>query len=346
MFDHPDFDNHEKVDFIFQPDVGLQAIIAIHSTVRGPAFGGCRMWPYETVDSALTDALRLSKSMTYKAAICDLPLGGSKSVIIGDPNTRKTTELLHALGHVVDQFSGSYIIADDVGISMSDLSILRQVTSYTAASTSLARKPLAVTAYGVLVAIEAAGRHILGKEHLSGLTIAVQGLGAVGYPLCQYLHERRAQLVLADINQSRLEEACKKFDAIPVQADVIYEQDVDIFSPCALGGIINSETLSRLKAKIICGGANNQLQHDDLAGKLGERGIIYIPDYIAGAGGVIDYYQEKIDDRPQAIFASVERIKDVTLNILRKADDIGVAPLEIANKIVCDNLETASTGKS
>jgi leucine dehydrogenase len=338
MFSHPDADAHELVQFVHDPTCGLRAIIALHSTVRGPAFGGCRMWPYASEADALSDALRLSRGMTYKAAIFELPYGGGKTVVIGDPRRDKTPALLRALAGAVDQLHGRYIIADDIGTTIEDLALMRQVTRYTAAATPAARAPLAVTAYGVFMAIRAAVRHRLGRSDLEGVRVAVQGLGNVGMPLCDYLHTAGAELMVADLDAKRTAEAARRFGARVVKSDTIYAQAVDVFSPCALGGVLDDRTIPRLGARIVTGGANNQLalaRHNAL---LAERDILYVPDYIANAGGVIDFDQEQRDDRAEAVLAAVARIYDVLLDVLARAQAAGTTPLTVADQLVAERL--------
>ena len=342
MFTNPDYDYHEHVVFHRDPETGLTAIIALHSTVLGPAFGGCRMWPYEDEDQALTDALRLSRGMTYKAAICDLPYGGGKSVIIGDPKTDKTPTLLRAMGRLVAALVGRYIIADDVGTSLDDLTVMRKETTYTAAATAAAQEPLAVTAHGVLMAIVAAVTARLGRDDFTGLTVAVQGLGSVGMPLCEALAARGAALIVTDMDEKKMSAARQNLGATAVAPDAIYDQAVDLFAPCALGAVLNGQTIPRLKARIVCGGANNQLleaRHDQA---LADRDITYVPDYLANSGGVIDFYQESIDDSPAAILTSVERIRGITERVLAKAEASGKTPLAVADAMVQERLKEAA----
>jgi leucine dehydrogenase len=334
MFSHPEAEGHELVQYVRDPSCGLRAIIALHSTVRGPAFGGCRMWPYTSEAEALSDALRLSRGMTCKAAIMELPYGGGKTVVIGDPARDKSPALLLALAGAVERLHGRYIIADDIGTSIDDLELMRQRTRHTAAATLAARAPLAVTAYGVLMAISAAALHRLGRTDLEGLKVAVQGLGHVGMPLCRHLHDAGAELVVADPNPKRTAEAARLFGARVVEPEAIFAQAVDLFAPCALGGVLDDRTIPRLQAKLVAGGANNQLalaRHDAM---LAERGILYVPDYIANAGGVIDFDQEQRDDRPEAVLAAVARIHDVTLDVLERAKAAGATPLTVADRLV------------
>jgi leucine dehydrogenase len=339
MFSHLEANGHELVQFVWDSGTGLRAIIALHSTVRGPAFGGCRMWPYASEAAALTDVLRLSRGMSYKAAILDLPYGGGKAVVIGDPARDKTPALLRALARAVDSLGGRYIIADDVGTTIDDLRVMRRVTRHTAAATRAARAPLAVTAYGVLMAIRAAALHHLGRPDLAGLKVAVQGLGHVGMPLCGHLHGAGADLVVADVDERRTGEAARRFGASVVEPAAIFDQAVDLLAPCAFGGVLDDQTIPRLAARLIVGGANNQLalpRHDAM---LAERRILYVPDYIANAGGVIDFHQEQIDDRPEAVLAAVERIHDVTLEVLKRAAEAGVTPLTLADRMVARRLQ-------
>jgi leucine dehydrogenase len=345
MFDHPEFDGHEEVLFACDSTVGLRAIVALHSTALGPAFGGCRIWPYASEAEALADVLRLSRGMTYKAAICDLPLGGGKSVILADPATAKTPALLHAMGGVVERLGGRYVVADDIGTTLADLAVMRAVTRHTAAATTAAQTPLAVTAHGVFQAIRAAVRHRLGAADLAGLRVAVQGLGNVGFPLCQQLHEAGARLVVADLDPARTDRVASAFGAGVVAPAAIFDQSVDLLAPCALGAILNDDTIPRLMAGIVCGGANNQLAAPRHAAMLAARGVLYVPDYLANAGGVIDYHQERIDDRPEAVLAAVGRIHDIATEVLAEAARTGRLPLEVADARVRARLAAAERAR-
>lgn len=341
MFEHPEFDAHEMVAFVHDRAAGLSALVAIHSTALGPGFGGCRMYPYRDEAEALADVLRLSRGMTYKAAICDLPYGGGKSVILGDPRRDKTPALLHAMGRAVERFGGRYIIADDVGTSLDDLAVMRSETRHTAAATDAAKQPLPVTAWGVLNAIQAAVAHAFARSDLEGLAVAVQGLGHVGYPLCRFLRERGARLVVSDVDAARSCRAEAELAAASVPADAIYDAEADVFSPCALGGVLDDATIPRLKARLVCGGANNQLAEARHDAALAARGILYVPDYLANAGGVIDFHQESIDDRPSAVLASVARIRAITASVLVRSAATGQRPLAVADAIVAERLAAA-----
>ena len=233
--------------------------MALHSTRLGPAFGGCRMYPYADPAQALTDALRLPRGMTYKAAICELPYGGGKSVVLADPRRDKTPELLRAMGRVIEGLGGRYITADDVGTTLADLAVMREVTRHTAGATAAAQEPLAVTAYGVLMAIEAAVRHYYQRADFEGLRFAVQGLGNVGYPCASICGRVGASLMVSDVDPARTAKAASELQAEVVGPEAIYEQTVDVFAPCALGAVLNDRTVPNLRVRLVCGGANNQL---------------------------------------------------------------------------------------
>ncbi|HYD17800.1 MAG TPA: Glu/Leu/Phe/Val dehydrogenase dimerization domain-containing protein, partial [Patescibacteria group bacterium] len=259
VFSHKEFDQHEQISFFHDKETGMRAIIALHSTVLGPALGGCRLWAYENDEAAVKDVLRLSKGMTYKAAITGLPLGGGKSVMIGDKKT-KTADMMRAMGRAVDAMGGRYIVAEDVGTTVEDMSHINSMTRHVVGISHGAGSgdPSPTTALGVFTGLKAAVRFRLGRNDLKGLKVAVQGLGNVGYNLCRHLHEAGAQLFVTDMAPDRVDMASREFGAMPVALNSIYDVDADVFAPCALGGIINDETLPRLKAKVVAGAANNQ----------------------------------------------------------------------------------------
>jgi leucine dehydrogenase len=341
MFRHPEFDGHERVVYSCDEASGLRAIIAIHDTTLGPAFGGCRMSPYADEDAALFDVLRLSRGMTAKAAIYDLPWGGGKAVIIGDPQRDKTEALLKAMGRLIESLGGRYVTADDVGTTLEDLAVMRAETTHTAAATESARQPWPVTAYGVLMAIEATAEQVISRQDLQGLRVAVQGLGNVGMPLCAYLHERGAQLVVTDTDANRVRDARGQYAATAVAPDEIFSAQADLFAPCALGAILDDDSIPRLRVKAVCGGANNQLREPRHAAALAARGITFVPDYLVSAGGVIDFHQESIDDSPDAIRAAVERLRAITREVLPRAREQAVTPLAAADDMVRARLTAA-----
>ncbi len=334
MFSNPDYDGHEALLFAQDKASGLRALIAIHDTTLGPAFGGCRMYPYASEQDAITDVLRLSRGMTYKAAICELPYGGGKSVIIADPRRDKTPALLHAMGRIIEGLGGRYITADDVGTTLADLVVIREVTRHTAGATTAAQQALPATAFGVFEALRAAAEVCLGRSDLEGLRVAVQGLGNVGMPLCQYLWAAGAVLVVSDLDANRCAQAAASYGATVVAPEEIPFQNADVFAPAALGGVLNDATIPWLRCRVVCGGANNQLSEVRHDTALAVRGIVFVPDYLANAGGVIDFHQETIDDQPDAVLASVARIGAITRDVLRCAAATGATALSIADGIV------------
>ena len=334
MFSHPEYDGHEKLQFSQDATCGLQALIAIHNTTLGPAFGGCRMYPYSSEQHAMTDVLRLSRSMTYKAAICELPYGGGKSVIIADPRRGKTPALLHAMGRIIEDLGGLYITADDVGTTLADLAIMREVTRHTAGATAAAQQTLPVTAFGVFQALRVAVKVCLGRSDLEGIRVAVQGLGNVGMPLCGYLSEAGAALVVSDLDANRCAQAAATYGATVVTPEEIYAQHVEVFAPAALGSVLNDATIPCLRCRIVCGGANNQLAEAQHDAALAARGIVFVPDYLANAGGVIDFHQETIDDQPDAVLAAVACIGTITGDVLHHAISSSATPLSVADRIV------------
>ncbi|MEO3430804.1 Glu/Leu/Phe/Val dehydrogenase dimerization domain-containing protein [Pelagibius sp. CAU 1746] len=334
VFEHHEFHAHEQVVFCHDPASGLKAIIAIHNTNRGPALGGCRMWPYASDEEALTDALRLSRGMTYKSALAGLDYGGGKSVIIGDPRRDKSEALFRAMGRFVDTLGGRYSIAEDVGISVPDVEIMAKQTAYVAGvAAGGVGDPSPATAYGVFMGIKAAARHRLGVDSLSGLRIAVQGVGHVGYYLCRHLAAEGAELVVADIAQDSLDRVVKEFDAHVVAPEAIATAAVDIYAPCALGATINDETLPKLQAKIVAGSANNQLAEARHGEALRQRGILYAPDYVINAGGVIVISHEGPNYNEAKAFAHVAQIHDTLLEIFRRADTQKAATSEAADRL-------------
>jgi len=280
------------VVFCNDKEAGLKAIIAIHNTNLGPALGGCRMWKYATEEDAIRDALRLSRGMTYKNAMMELPLGGGKSVIIGDPRKEKSEKLFRAFGKFVNSLGGKYITAEDVGTCPEDMKYVAQETSFVAGLDGKSGDPSPITAKGVFLGIKACSEWVFGQTDLKDMVIAIQGLGHVGMSLARLLYEAGAQLIIADIYEDRVKEAEKEFNAKVVNPDEIYDVKCDVFSPCALGAVINENTVDRLNCKIVAGAANNQLKDESFAERLAEKDILYAPDYVINGGGVINVYIE------------------------------------------------------
>jgi leucine dehydrogenase len=290
LFDSPAFEGHESVEAFYDEATGLKTIIAVHSTARGPSAGGCRMWPYPTAEAALEDALRLSRAMSYKNAVADIDHGGGKAVIIGDSRTMKTPALFEAFGRAVDKVGGRYWTAEDVGIAPADLAAARRTTRYVAGldgHPAASGDPSPVTAEGVFRGIRLAVRRAFGGE-LSGLTVAIQGVGHVGGFLADKLHAAGAKLVVTDVNQEALDAVAARTGASVVTPDAIFDTEAEVFAPCALGGAVTLQTLDRLKARVIAGGANNQLATPEAGEELFRRGLLYAPDYVINGGGIIN----------------------------------------------------------
>ena len=313
MFDHPDYDNHENVVMVEDAESGLKAIIAIHSTALGAAAGGCRLWSYATGADALSDALRLSRGMSYKNAMADLPMGGGKAVILGPVAPEKREAVMLAFGRAVDALDGQYMTAEDVGVSVADMMIVSRATGYVGGLAATEGKaggdPSPFTARGVRIGIEAAVKAKLGRNDIAGLTVAVQGLGHVGMYLCEELFNLGAHLFVADIDPARVSEAQKRFGAVGVSVDDILLQNVDVVAPCALGAAITEDVAAKLNAKIVAGAANNQLATPEAGAILGRRGILYAPDYVINAGGIIAVAEEfSGQNDAAAIAAQIEAI--------------------------------------
>ncbi len=342
VFDHEEFHDHETVAFCRDAASGLSAIIAIHDTRLGPAIGGCRMWPYPTAHDALTDALRLSRGMTYKNALAGLDNGGGKAVIIADPKTDKTPDLLKAFGAHVDRLGGVYRTAEDVGISAADMEIVGTVTEHALGTekTGLG-DPSPYTALGVFCGLRAAVRHKLGTDDLAGLTVCVKGLGSVGYRLSEHLHDASARLIVADVYTPAVERAIAAFGAQPIAPDDAHKADCEIFAPCALGGGLNERTIPDITADIIAGAANNQLATDVDGERLCDRGILYAPDYVLNAGGVISIALAAPDSSDKAMRERVATIGDTLAEIFTRADANSVPTSRIADMIAEERLKNA-----
>lgn len=346
VFGHAAFDAHEQVVFCREPGAGLCAIIAIHNTVRGPALGGCRMWPYASESEALTDVLRLSRGMTYKSAISNLALGGGKSVIIGDPLRDKSDALLRAMGRCIDSLGGRYVAAEDVGTGVPDLRLMGEETRYVAGVSPHAGfagnddgDPSPATAYGVFAGLRAAVGFALGRDDLDGLKVAVQGLGHVGLRFARHLKAAGARLWVTDLERERVRRAVDELGAEAVAADAIVDQPVDVFAPCALGASINDKTLPRLRARIVAGSANNQLADEHRHGEgLRRRGILYAPDYVINAGGIIDISYEGPEYDAERARGHVESIHTTLMEIFHRAEREGLPTNVIADRIAEERL--------
>lgn len=337
---------HEQVAFCHDQETGLKAIIAVHSTVLGPALGGTRMWNYASDAEAIKDVLRLSRGMTYKASISGLNLGGGKAVIMGDARKDKTDALMRKFGEYVNRLGGTYITAEDVGMTTRDMELVKEKTDFVTGipvSMGGSGDPSPVTAYGVYMGMKASAKYKWGNDALGGKRIVVQGIGNVGENLVKHLSEEGATVFINDINQERLEAVSKLYGAKIIGADEVYDTPMDIYAPCALGATVNSDTLKRLSCEIISGAANNQLADENIHGKeVMDRGMIYAPDFLINAGGLINVYSELNGyDRDKAL-AQAENIYNVTLDILAKSESEGIttndAATQIAEKRIAEKL--------
>jgi leucine dehydrogenase len=304
VFERPEFDGHELVSFGHEAATGLKAIIAVHSSTLGPAAGGCRMWPYATTTEAVADVLRLSRGMSYKNAMAQLPFGGGKAVIIGDASNAKTPELFEAFGRFVESQGGRYITAEDVGTTTTDMGNVARATRYVSglgrAPGEAGGDPGPQTALGVFLGIKAAVKFKLGRADLAGLKVAVQGVGGVGYHLCGMLAGEGVRIVVADVRSAALERVCREFKATAVSVNEILSQEVDVLSPCALGAVFDGSSIARLRTHIIAGAANNQLAQGQDGTALPAADILYAPDYVINAGGIISVAREYYGGATQA----------------------------------------------
>lgn len=316
------YEDHEQIVFCRDVESGLKAIISIHSTALGPAVGGCRMWEYNSDEGALIDALRLSRGMSYKNALAGLKMGGGKSVIIGNSKTMKSEALFRAFGRFIENLNGQYISAEDVGITPDDMAIVHKETNHVVGLEGKSGDPSPVTAYGVYKGMKAAVKHRLGKDDLEGLKVAVQGLGHVGYYLCEHLKNEGAQLIVTDINKDSIDRVVSNLGATAVGIDDIYGQDVDVYAPCALGATINDVTLPQLKCSVVAGAANNQLAEDRHGDILKQKGILYTPDYVINAGGIINvsFEHQQGGYKKQDALNKVDEIYGTLLEIFAAAE--------------------------
>ena len=343
LFGQLSFDNHEQVVFCNDKDTGLKAIIGIHNTVLGPALGGTRMWQYESEWDALNDVLRLSRGMTFKAAITGLNLGGGKAVIIGNAQTQKTPELMTRFGEFIHSLNGKYITAEDVGMETADMDIVRNVTPFVTGiseSKGGAGNPSPITSYGVFMGMKAAAKFKFGSDKLDGKLVYVEGIGHVGESLVEHLVNEGAEVVITDINEERLEYVSKKYGVNKYHGKDIYNEEMDIYSPCALGATVNDETIYKIKASVIAGAANNQLFNEDKHGRiLKERNIVYAPDFLINAGGIIHVYAELAKYGRQEIIRKTENIFNTTIEILNNAKANDTTAHEAALLIAKERIE-------
>lgn len=341
--------DYEQLVFCQDQESGLKAIIAIHDTTLGPALGGTRMWTYDSEEAAIEDALRLARGMTYKNAAAGLNLGGGKTVIIGNPRTDKSEALFRAFGRYIQGLNGRYITAEDVGTTVADMDIIHEETDYvTGISPAFGSSgnPSPVTAYGVYRGMKAAAKAAFGTDLLEGKVIAVQGVGNVAYNLCRYLHEEKANLIVTDINIEAVKKAVSEFGAKAVEPNEIYGVDCDIFSPCALGAVINDETIPKLKAKVIAGAANNQLKDAKHGELIHEMGIMYAPDYVINAGGVINVADELYGYNRERAMKKVEQIYDNVQKVFEIAKRDSIPTYLAADRMAEERIEKLRHSRS
>ncbi|WP_290754832.1 Leu/Phe/Val dehydrogenase [Exiguobacterium sp. UBA3491] len=349
IFETMEMEDYEQVVFCHDKVSGLKAIIAIHDTTLGPALGGLRMWNYASDEEALIDALRLSKGMTYKNAAAGLNLGGGKAVIIGDAKTQKSEALFRAFGRYVQSLNGRYITAEDVNTTVADMDYIHMETDFvTGVSPAFGSSgnPSPVTAYGVYRGMKAAAKEVYGTDSLGGKTIAIQGVGNVAFNLCRHLHEEGAKLIVTDINQEALQRAEEAFGALIVAPEDIYSVEADIFAPCALGATLNDETIPQLKAKIIAGATNNQLKEDRHGDMLEERDILYVPDFVINAGGVINVADELDGYNRDRAMKKVELVYDAVTKVFEIAKRDHLPTYRAAEKMAEERIATMRSARS
>ncbi|HZG14755.1 MAG TPA: branched-chain amino acid dehydrogenase [Candidatus Bathyarchaeia archaeon] len=349
IFDYLQRYDYEQLVFCQDEASGLKAIIAIHDTTLGPALGGTRMWTYNSEEDAIVDALRLARGMTYKNAAAGLNIGGGKAVIIGDPRKDKSEALFRAFGRYIQGLNGRYITAEDVGTTVADMDTIHLETNYvTGVSPAFGSSgnPSPVTAYGVYRGMKAAAKRAFGSDDLSGKVVAVQGVGNVAYNLCKHLHEEGAHLIVTDINEENMNRAVQDFGAKAVGVNEIFNVDCDIFAPCALGAVINDDTIPLLKAKVIAGAANNQLKEDRHGDIIHEKGLIYAPDYVINAGGVINVADELQGYNRERALKKVETIYDNIMRVFEISERDGIPSYKAADRMAEERIAQMAKSRS
>jgi len=346
FFENPSMRGHESVHKFHDQKTGLRAIIAIHSTVLGPAGGGCRVWHYESEAEATTDALRLSRGMSYKNAMAGLPMGGGKAVIMADPDKPMSDDSLLSFGRFVDSLGGRYITAEDVGMSIDNMRVIKQVTDFVAGlpgtEGSAGGDPSPWTADGIFLGLGAAVKHKFGTDSLSGLKVAVQGVGKVGYDLCRQLHEVGASLTISDVNEENLKRTQTAFDAKVVSTDQILFEDVDVLSPCALGASLDAQSIPKIKAKVIAGAANNQLATEEDGQRVFERDILYAPDYVINGGGIISVSLEYMGGKTESEVRSQIALIPERLSNIFKASEQQQIPTNVVADAMAEKIVVAA----
>jgi leucine dehydrogenase len=349
MFEMSDYDGHEAVHWFHDAATGYRGLIAIHDSTLGPACGGTRMWAYVNSDAALTDALRLSKGMSYKNAMAELPLGGGKAVIMGDARTQKSPALMRAHGRAIESLGGRYVTAMDVGMSEADMELIAGVTRHVAGYAQPGKSggdPSPMTAWGVFCGIRAAVKFMHGTEDLKGVRVALQGAGNVGYDTARHLKAAGARLVVADVNPAHAQRA-EALGAEIATPDAIHAADADVYAPCALGAVLNDSTIGEIKAKIVAGGANNQLARPEIHGRaVMERGILYAPDYVINGGGIIRVCGQIYGWADETIRDKTERIGATLTEVFKAAKAERRPTHEVADRIARSRIESARQKKA
>lgn len=351
LFSELSVTNHEQIVFCHDKPSGLKAIIAIHNTTLGPGLGGTRMWNYSSDAEALNDVLRLSRGMTYKASVAGLNLGGAKAVIYGDAKTQKSEALMRKFGRFIENLNGKYITAEDVGTTMQDMVYVNMETDNVVGLPEAmggGGDPSPVTAYGVYMGMKASAKKMYGNDSLAGKSVAVQGIGKVGMHLVEFLFKEGAKIYVTDIHEDHINHAVKNFNATAVKGSEIFELEVDIFAPCAMGAILNDENIAKLKCSIVSGAANNQLHDDKIHGDLlKSKGILYAPDFVINAGGLINVYSEYTGYIKELAMSQTEMIYDTMLKIYNLSDELNVnnqlAAIKLAEQRIQDILMVKST---
>lgn len=328
---------HETVTYLTDPETGLQAIVAVHDTTLGPSLGGTRMLPYDTEAEALRDVLRLSEAMTYKAAAANLDLGGGKAVIVGDPE-RKTEEMMAAYGRAVDALGGRYITSVDINTGVEDLDVIASQTDHVVGVSDGLGDPSPVTAYGVFRGLEETARYELGRP-VSELSVAIQGIGKVGTGLAERLLERGADVTVSDVDADAVETFADEHGIDTIAPEDVYAESCDVFAPCAIGGVLNDDTIPQLNCEVVAGGANNVLERPEHAEMLRDRGIRYAPDYVINAGGLITVHTEYEGGTIEDAFEKADRIGDRLVELYERADARDVTPLQAAREYAEERLE-------
>jgi leucine dehydrogenase len=336
---------HEQVVFSHEPSCGYFGIVAIHDTTLGPALGGTRVWKYENTDAALRDVLRLSRGMTYKSAVAGLNLGGGKAVIIADPKRADRESLFRAHGRFIESLGGRYITAEDVGTSPTDMEFVKRETKHVAGLLNLSGDPSPVTGYGVYVGMKASAKAKWGKDSLAGKTIAVQGAGKVAYYLMSHLKQEGAKLIVSDIDDQKVARVVDELGATAVAPDAIYDVQADIFAPCALGAIINDDTIGRLKVEIIAGGANNQLAEERHGVDVEKKGMLYAPDYVINGGGVINVYGELQGWTMERAKRKAQEIYDTMTRVYTIASRDGIPSYQAADRLAEERIKSVAALK-